>query len=90
MILAYAISFAMGCFGLALLMNLWRLATAPTMSDRILAVDTMTVNIIALIVLYGTSVQTALIFEAALILALTGFVSTVAYAKYLLRGSIIE
>jgi multicomponent K+:H+ antiporter subunit F len=90
MILTYALSFAIGCFGLALLLNLWRLFTAPTITDRILVVDTMTVNVIALIVLYGAVLGTSLMFEAALILAMTGFVATVAYAKYLLRGDIIE
>ncbi len=90
MILAYALAFATGCFGLALVLNLWRLFTAPTVPDRILAVDTMSINMIALIVLYGVQSGTALLFEAALIMAMTGFVATVAYAKYLLRGSIIE
>ena len=71
-------------------MNLWRLFAAPTVTDRILVVDTMTVNVIALVVLYGADIETTLLFEAALLLAMTGFVATVAYAKYILRGSIIE
>lgn len=90
MIVTYALTFALGCFGLALILNLLRLATAPTLTDRILAVDTMTVNIIALIVLYGLSTGSALNFEAAILLALTGFISTVAFCRYLLRGSIVE
>jgi multicomponent K+:H+ antiporter subunit F len=90
MIVPYAITFALGCFGLALILNLFRLATAPTLTDRILAVDTMTVNAIAIIVLYGLKTGSTLNFEAAILFALTGFVSTVAFCKYLLRGSIIE
>lgn len=90
MIVEYALGFALGAFGLALALNLIRLATAPTLTDRILAVDTMTVNVIALIVLYGLRSWMSLTFEAALLFALTGFVSTVAFCKYLLRGSIIE
>ncbi|MFN4203542.1 MAG: K+/H+ antiporter subunit F [Tabrizicola sp.] len=90
MILTHALTFALGCFGLAMVMNLVRLLTAPTLIDRILVVDTMTVNVIALIVLYGVSVRSSLNFEAAILLALFGFVSTVAFCKYLLRGSIIE
>lgn len=90
MILATALTFALGCFALALVLNLVRLFTAPTITDRILAVDTMTVNTIALIVLGGLKTGSALNHEAALLLALTGFISTVAYCKYLLRGSIIE
>ncbi len=49
MILDYALTFAIGCFALALALNLWRLATADNFVDRVLAVDTMAVNITALI-----------------------------------------
>lgn len=90
MMTAYALSFAIGCFALALLLNLWRLASAPTLPDRILAVDTMVVNVIALLVLYGIKSGTGLNFEAAVLFAMTGFISTVAFCKYLLRGGIIE
>jgi multicomponent K+:H+ antiporter subunit F len=88
--IAMALTFAIGCFAVALLLNLWRLAFAQTNTDRILAVDTMVVNGIALIVLYGIKTASGINFEAALLFAFTGFVSTVAFAKYLLRGSIIE
>lgn len=76
--------------GLALLMNLWRLIVGPSLPDRILALDTMYINTIALIILYGIRVDTNLYFEAALLIAMLGFVSTVAVCKYLLRGDIIE
>ncbi|MGB4826012.1 MAG: K+/H+ antiporter subunit F [Paracoccaceae bacterium] len=85
-----ALTFAITCFALALAMNLWRIAFAPTVADRILAVDTMTVNAIALLMLYGVRVGDIAVFEPAMLFAMTGFVSTVAYCKYLLRGSIIE
>ena len=90
MIISSALTFALWAFALALVLNLIRLATAPTLADRILAVDTMTVNTIALIVLYGVKTGSPLNCEAALLFALTGFISTVAYCKYLLRGSSIE
>lgn len=90
MILTYALTFAIGAFALALVLNLIRLVTAPTLPDRILAVDTMVVNTIGLIVLYGIQSASGLNFEAAILFAMTGFVSTVAFCKYLLRGSIIE
>lgn len=88
--LDYALTFAITCFALALLLNLWRLTTAPTIPDRILAVDTMVVNVIALVVLYSVMKGTELNFEAAMLFSMTGFVSTVAFCKYLLRRSIIE
>lgn len=89
-VLSVASTFALGCFALALVLNVIRLFTAPMLTDRILAVDTMTVNTIALIVLLGLRTGSALSVEIALLFALTGFVSTVAFCKYLLRGSIIE
>ena len=88
--LTYALTFAIACFALALILNLIRLATAPTMPDRILTVDTMVINVIALIVLYGVQIGSTLVFDAALLLAMTGFVSTIAFCKFLLRGGIIE
>lgn len=90
MILTYALDFTIGCFGLAWLMNLWLLLRGPGAVDRVLAADTMVVNSIALIVLYGIKSGSALNFEAAILFAMTGFVSSVAFAKYLTRGSIIE
>jgi multicomponent K+:H+ antiporter subunit F len=90
MILPYALAFMATCIALALVLNLWRLFTAPTIPDRILTLDTMTVNAIALVVLYGIWAGTRLYLEVAVLLALTSFVGTVAYCKYLLRGSIIE
>ena len=85
-----ALYFAISCFGLALLMNLWRVVFSSTLGDRVLALDTMTINMIALSVLFGVVTRTTIYFEVALVIALVGFVSTVAYARYALRGNIIE
>lgn len=88
--IAYALYFALGCFGLALLLNLWRIVKAPGVGDRVLALDTMVINSIALIVLYGMQAGTQVYFEASMIIAMVGFISTVAYARFMLRGDIIE
>ncbi len=88
--LSYALTFALTCFALGFAMNVLAFARAPGLPDRILAVDTMVVNGIALIVLYGVKTGSGLYLEAAILLALTGFVSTIAFCKFLLRGSIIE
>jgi multicomponent K+:H+ antiporter subunit F len=85
-----ALNFALACFGIALVLNLWRLLKGPSVADRVLAVDTMVINAIALIVLYGIRSDSGINFEAAMLFAMTGFVSTVAFCKYLLRGSVIE
>lgn len=85
-----ALAYAMGCFAIGLVMTTARLLMAPTIGDRILALDTMVVNVIALVVLYGIYTGDGLNFEVAMLFAMTGFVSSVAFAKYLLRGSVIE
>jgi multicomponent K+:H+ antiporter subunit F len=77
-------------FALALLCSLYRLLRGPALPDRILALDTLYVNTIALLVLFGIQHDTQLLFEAALVVALLGFVGTVALAKYVTRGDVIE
>ena len=88
--LALSISLAFALLAFALLLNLWRLLRGPDLPDRILALDTLYINSIALLVLFGIHLDTAIYFEAALLIAMMGFVSTIAVAKYLLRGDIIE
>lgn len=90
LILHLALSFAFACFGAGFLMTLARLLLGPAMPDRVLAIDTMVVNAIALIVLYGIKTGLGFNFGAAMLLAMTGFVSTVAFCKALLRRSVIE
>lgn len=85
-----ALFFAFLCFTIGLVLNMGRLATGPNRADRIVALDTMVVNVIALLVIYGIWAGTAIYFEAAMLVAMVGFVSTVAYCRFLLRGDIIE
>ena len=77
-------------FALALLCCGYRLLRGPGLPDRILALDTLYVNTIALLVLFGIQHDTQLLFEAALVVALLGFVGTVALSKYVTRGDVIE
>lgn len=74
----------------ALLLAFWRLLRGPTLPDRILALDTLYVDALALLIVLGIQFDSALYFEAALVIALLGFVGTVALSKFLLRGDIIE
>jgi multicomponent K+:H+ antiporter subunit F len=74
----------------AMLLNLYRLAAGPDVADRILALDTLSVNAVALIVLIDIALGSDLYFEAALLIAMIGFVGTVAFCKYVLRGDVIE
>ncbi len=75
---------------LAVLLSLWRLIIGPDQPDRILALDTLYVNTVALLVLLDIRLASSLYFEAALLIALFGFIGTVALAKFLTRGDIIE
>ncbi len=75
---------------LAQVMSMVRLVIGPSTGDRILALDTMVVNAIGLIVLLGIAQGSRIYFEVTLIIAMLGFVSTVAYARFILRGDIIE
>ena len=74
----------------AALLNVYRLIKGPDAPDRVLALDTLYINAIALIILLGLTLGTRMYLEAALLIAVMGFVGTVAMAKYLKRGSVIE
>ena len=75
---------------LSLVLNFYRIIVGPSALDRILALDTAHINSVALIVLTGIYLNSPLYFEAAILIALIGFVSTIALSKYILRGDIIE
>ena len=81
---------ALTLIGAAFLLNLYRLAIGPDTLDRVLALDTMTVNAIALVMVGSVMVGTKLYFEAAMLFAVFGFVGTVAFCKFLMRGDVIE
>jgi multicomponent K+:H+ antiporter subunit F len=88
--LELSLKIGVGMVMFALVLTLFRLFKGPDKSDRILALDTLYINSIALLLLFGLLMGTALYFEAALLIAMLGFVSTAALCKYLLRGDIIE
>lgn len=88
--IAWALDAAAVLLGLATLLCGWRLLRGPEVVDRVLALDTMYVNVVALVIVLGLQWRSELLFEAALIVALLGFVSTVALSRYLTRGDVIE
>jgi multicomponent K+:H+ antiporter subunit F len=89
-VLDLALNIGIGAVALAFLLCAWRLLRGPETTDRILAVDTLYLNAVALIVMLGMRWDTALLFEAALLVAMLGFASTVALARYLTRGDVVE
>jgi len=89
-ILVLSLNIAVAAVSLAMALCAWRLMRGPHITDRVLAIDTLYLNAVALVVLLGIRLQTPLLFEAALIMAMLGFASTVALARYLTRGDAIE
>jgi len=75
---------------LAVVLCSWRLLRGPELPDRVLAIDTLYMNMVALVILLDIRWDTELLFEAALLVAMMGFVSTVALARYVTRGDVIE
>ena len=86
--IALIIAFVTLAFGQIL--SMVRLVLGPTPGDRILALDTMVVNALGLVVVLGIQQGLQIYFEVALLIAMLGFVSTVALARFILRGDIIE
>lgn len=81
---------ALSMMAVALLLNMWRLLRGPSAADRITALDTMYVNTLALLVLLGVWRGSPLYFEAGLVIAMLGFVGTIALCRFVLRGRIME
>ena len=90
MMLELALQFAIGAVAVSMLLASWRVLRGPSAVDRVLALDTLYVNAVALVVLLGLRLGSGLLFEAALVIALLGFASTVALARYLSRGDVLE
>lgn len=85
-----AIVGSMMVVGVSMMMALWRVLRGPSVPDRILGLDTLSIAAIAELMLFGMYLDSPVYFEAALIIALLGFVSTVVLSKYVLRRDIVE
>jgi multicomponent K+:H+ antiporter subunit F len=89
-VLNYAAWFASLCFVVAMLCALVRLFIGPHAQDRVLALDTFYINGMLSLLMLGLRSGSGFYFEMALLIALFGFASTIALAKFLLRGEVIE
>ena len=86
----WAIIITFVVLALGQILSMVRLVLGPTQGDRILALDTMVINALGLVILLGIHQGVQIYFEVSLLIAMLGFVSTVALARFLLRGDIIE
>jgi multicomponent K+:H+ antiporter subunit F len=89
-LLDFAVTFASACFALAMAFATLRLFKGPAAQDRVLALDVLYLNGMLLLLMLGIRSRTTAYFDMALLIALFGFVGTVALAKFLLRGEVIE
>lgn len=90
LVLAWSITAAQVMLGLAMACAAFRLLFGPRAQDRVLGLDTFYVNAMLMLLTFGVQTGRTLYFEAALAIALLGFAGTVAAAKFLMRGEVIE
>jgi multicomponent K+:H+ antiporter subunit F len=89
-LLSSAILVALACYSVAMILALVRLLRGPSAQDRVLALDFLYVNGMLVVLVLGIRYASTTYFEAALLIALFGFVSSASMAKFLLRGEVIE
>ncbi len=85
-----SIKIALISIGVSMALTLYRLIKGPDAPDRILALDTLYINAVALLIVLGIYDNSSIYFEAALLIALMGFVATVALARYIARGDVMD
>ncbi len=89
-ILFWALKLALFLLVVAMLCALWRLLVGPNAQDRVMALDCLYINGMLVMLTLGIVYASSVYFEAAMLIALFGFVSSTAMAKFLLRGEVIE
>jgi multicomponent K+:H+ antiporter subunit F len=88
--LSLALEITLATVAISMVLCFLRLAAGPSLPDRILALDTLGINAIAFLVVFGMREHSNVYFDAALLIAMMGFAGTISLAKYLLRGDIIQ
>lgn len=89
-IIIWSANFALGCYTIGLVIAAIRLIYGPDITDRVLALDTMYINGLMILLVLGIKFAVNTYFDIALLLAMFSFVGSVAIAKFLVRGEVIE
>lgn len=89
-VLTWSLGVAQAFLALAIICAAIRILRGPRAQDRVVGVDTLSTNAMLLVLTFGIRSGAALYFEAGLVIALLGFVGTLALAKFLMRGEVIE
>nr|WP_174728262.1 Na(+)/H(+) antiporter subunit F1 [Mesobacillus harenae] len=84
------VQFALLCIAIAMLGLIYRLVKGPTVPDRVVALDALGINLIAVIALVSIILKTNAFLEIILLIGILAFIGTVAFSKYLEKGVIIE
>ncbi|MFB2550240.1 K+/H+ antiporter subunit F [Ensifer soli] len=90
LVILWSILAAQVMLGLAMACAFYRMLRGPRAQDRILGLDTFYLAAMLMLVVFGIRTSNSIYFETALIIALLGFVATVAFSKFLMRGEVIE
>ena len=72
------------------LLAAYRVIVGPTTPDRVVALDTIATNVVAIAIMYALVTDTGLFITVSLVLAIIGFISTIAVARFVTEGDIIE
>jgi len=89
-LLSFAVTAALVCYALAMAVAALRMLRGPSAQDRVLALDFISLNGMLVVLVLGVRYSSHMYFEAALLMALFGFVASAALAKFLLRGEVVE
>jgi len=89
-ILFWGLGLAQVLLAAAMVLSTWRIWRGPRAQDRVLGVDSLYMNAMLLVLVHGLRTNLMAYFEVALVIAIIGFASTVALAKFLMRGEVIE
>ncbi|HEX5599682.1 MAG TPA: K+/H+ antiporter subunit F [Hyphomicrobiaceae bacterium] len=88
--LTYSVALAIAMVIAAMFLNFFRMIRGPSLPDRVVALDTLSINTIALVMLFGISIDSSDYFVVALLIAMMGFVTTAAFCKFMLSGNVID
>ena len=88
--LTYSVALAIAMVISAMFLNFFRMIRGPSLPDRVVALDTLSINTIALVMLFGISIDSSDYFVVALLIAMMGFVTTAAFCKFMLSGNVID
>jgi multicomponent K+:H+ antiporter subunit F len=89
-VLIWSLTVSQLFLALAMVCAAYRMLRGPRAQDRVLGLDTLYMNAMLLVLTFGIRTGSDVYFEAALVISLLSFVSTVAVAKFLMRGEVIE